>query len=58
MLASRDRDDEDGGGGEESKMVDLFCWELQLLDTLMYRNKNQHGRARYFHKMEVGTLGR
>ena len=41
---------------EEIKVMELFQGELQLVETLMYRNKNQHGRARYFRKLQVREM--
>jgi len=37
--------------GEEVKT--LWSTETTLLDGLMYRNKNQHGRAGYWKRLQV-----
>ena len=39
------------GKGEEVKA--LWSTETTLLDSLMYRNKNQHGRAGYWKRLQV-----
>ena len=39
------------GTGEEVKA--LWSTETTLLDSLMYRNKNQHGRAGYWKRLQV-----
>jgi hypothetical protein len=41
------------GATGEVKAARLLLEEAKLIGALMYRNKNQHGRARYFKKMEV-----
>jgi len=43
-----------GADEEEAKAVELFLQEVQLLEMLMYRNKNQHGKTRYYRKLQVG----
>lgn len=37
----------------EATAADLLMKELGLLDNLLYRNRNQHGGAKYYRKLEA-----
>lgn len=45
------------GPSEEVDLLSLWTLETNLLTSLMYRNKNQHGRTGYWKRLEVRRVG-
>lgn len=48
-----EEEEQEGVQETEEELATLFTTEAGLLDALMYRNKNQHGRAGYWKRLQV-----